>query len=269
VTRGDSEVWILGTVGTLPKNFDWNRQYVAELIDGAKAVLTPPGASIGMGDAAWLLISYGGRLSLPRGQSLEGLMTPELRARFVALRTSLGRDEDRYRTDSPVRAALRLSVDFRDKHGFGGRDGIGKIAGDKDVPMKPAGKESSAYEAIREVLTLPVDKQLTCMGLVLDDLDYQARHAEAAARAWAVGDVRAIKANLSDRPDLFSCVAAMTTSLGAIRERGSAAIVDAIEAALASKGKTIAMLDMRELLRKDGVLERLEKRGLAIEGPRE
>lgn len=268
VARGESEVWILGTVGTLPKNFDWNRQYVSELMDGAKVVLVPPGASVGIGDGVWLLISYGGRLSLPRGQALEALMPPELRARFVALRTSLGHNEERYRTDSPVRAALRLSVDFRNKH-FGGRDGIGKIANDKDVPIKPAGKESSAYDAIREVLTLPVDKQLTCMGLVLDDLNYQARHAEAAARAWAVGDIRTIKANLSDRPDIFNCVAAMAASLGAIRERGTAALAEAVEAALANKGKTIAMLDMRDLLRKDGVLERLEKRGLTIEGPQE
>jgi uncharacterized protein YbaP (TraB family) len=269
VTRGESEVWILGTVASLPKTLDWNRQYVSELIDGAKVVLTPPGAAVGIGDGVWLLITYGNRLSLPRGQALEALMTPELRARFVALRTSLGRDESRYRTDSPFRAGIRLVNDFLDKRGLTGRPGIADIADDKDVPVRPAGKGDSAYDAIKEVLTLPVDKQMVCLDQMVDEIDYQSRHAESAARAWAIGDIRAIKANLSDRPDLMDCIGAMAGTMAALRARNSAATAQAIETALTQKGKTILMLGTRELLRKDGVLERLEKRGLTIEGPRE
>ena len=269
VTRGDSEVWILGTIGALPKNLTWNKEYASELIDGARVVLRPAGASVGIGDGIWLLINYGNRLSLPRGQALEALMPPELRARFIALRTSLGRNEDRYRTDSPFRAGIRIAADFRDKHGLRGQLGIDDIADDKDVPVRPAGKQESAYDAIREVLTLPVDKQMVCLGQMVDELDYQSRHAESAAHAWAVGDIRAIKANLSDRPDLMDCIGAMAETLAGLRARNSATTVQAIETALTQKGKTILLVDMRELLRKDGVLKRLEKRGLTIEGPRE
>jgi hypothetical protein len=104
---------------------------------------------------------------------------------------------------------------------------------------------------------------------MVTELDYQSRHAESAARAWAVGDIRAIKANLSDRPDLMDCIGSIAGTLATLRARNSAATVQAIESALTQKGKTILLLDMRELLRKDGVLERLEKRGLAIEGPRD
>ena len=43
VTRGDSEVWILGTIGALPKNLTWNKEYLSELIDGARVVLRPAG----------------------------------------------------------------------------------------------------------------------------------------------------------------------------------------------------------------------------------
>ena len=269
VARGDSEVWILGTIPALPKDLNWNKNYVSELIDGAKVVLRPAGASVGIGDGIWLLINYGNRLSLPRGQALEALMTPELRARFVALRTSLGREEDRYRTDSPFRAGIRIANDFRDKRGLTGRPGIADMADDKEVPVREAGKQDSAYDAIKEVLTLPVDKQMVCLGQLVDEIDYQSRHAERAARAWAVGDIRAIKANLSDRPDLMDCIGSMATTMATLRARNSAATVQAIETALSQKGKTILLLDMRELLRKDGVLERLKKRGLTIEGPRE
>ena len=30
LTRGNSEVWILGLVGAMPKDLDWNKQYLAD-----------------------------------------------------------------------------------------------------------------------------------------------------------------------------------------------------------------------------------------------
>ena len=127
VTKGDSEVWILATVGPLPKNFSWNKDYVADLFDGARAVITPPGIGVGVGDGVWLLINYGNRLSLPRGQALEATLEAPMRARFADLRATLGKDEERYRTDSPFRAAIRLSQDFRDKAQLTGDNGIYEI----------------------------------------------------------------------------------------------------------------------------------------------
>ncbi|HSS14164.1 MAG TPA: hypothetical protein VLL04_09740, partial [Rhizomicrobium sp.] len=44
LTRGASEVWILGTVGPLPRDMEWNRPTVADLLDGTRAVLLPPRA---------------------------------------------------------------------------------------------------------------------------------------------------------------------------------------------------------------------------------
>ena len=269
VSKGDSEVWILGTVGPLPKNFSWNKDYVADLLDGAKAVITPPGVGIGIGDAAWLLISYGNRLSLPLGQALETTMDAPMRARFVALRTSLGKDEERYRTDSPFRAAIRLSTDFRDKMQLTGDDGIFRLARDKKVPVKPAAENTSGYDVVRDVLTLPTDKQRICLGQMIDDINYLSSHAETAARAWAIGDIRTLKANLDDRPDILDCVATAVGSLGAVRAKAAAAEAAGIEAALNQKGKNIAFINMRELLRKGGVLEQLEARHLTIEGPAE
>src|SRR6185312_15868712 len=85
VTRGDSEVWILGTVGAMPSDLAWNRQALAELIEGARTVLMPPRASIGILEGAWLLLTNGSKLSLPRGQSLEATLPEPLRAHFVAV----------------------------------------------------------------------------------------------------------------------------------------------------------------------------------------
>ena len=271
ISKGDAEVWILATVGPLPKDFSWNTDYVGELLDGAKAVLTPPGFGVGIGDGVWLLINYGNRLSLPRGQALEATLDAPMRARFVALRTRLGQDEDRYRTDSPLRASLRLFTDFRNKAQLTGDawGRIRKLADARDVPMKPIAKSDDGYDAIRDLLTLSTDKQRVCLGQAVDDVDYLSGHAETAARAWAIGDVRTVKANLDDRLDPMDCMSAAVSSLAAIRAKASATEVAGIEAALGQNGKTIALIGMGDLLRKDGVLEQLEARHLTIEGPAE
>src|ERR1700758_3007742 len=68
LTRGDSEVWILGTVGAMPDGLKWNKDYAAELRGGARAILMPPRPSSGVFEGAWFLIPNGSKFSLPRGQ---------------------------------------------------------------------------------------------------------------------------------------------------------------------------------------------------------
>src|SRR5580704_11814959 len=137
LTRGDSEVWILGTVGAMPDGLKWNKDYLAELLEGARAIVMPPRPSLGLFEGAWFLLTNGSKLSLPRGQSLEATLPDTLRGRFIATRTALGQDEGRYRTDTPLRAALRLQGDFGDKSGLSGREPnatIQQLAHDKHVP---------------------------------------------------------------------------------------------------------------------------------------
>src|SRR5471032_2605658 len=122
LTRGNSEVWILGLVGAMPKDMEWNKQYLAELLDGTRTILMPPKPNVGLVDIGWFLIMHGGELSLPRGQSLEASLPDPLRAHFAAARDSIGGDADDYRTDIPIRAAMRLQQDFMKKTDFSYRE---------------------------------------------------------------------------------------------------------------------------------------------------
>ena len=76
LTRGESDVWILGTVGAMPDGLKWNKDYLAELLDGSRAILLPPRPSIGVFEGAWFLLKNGSKFSLPRGQSLEPQLAP-------------------------------------------------------------------------------------------------------------------------------------------------------------------------------------------------
>jgi uncharacterized protein YbaP (TraB family) len=270
ITKGNSEVWIVGTINTMPKDLNWNKRAITELMDSATGVITPPGANMGILEASWMLISYGGRLSLPRSQKLEDTMPPDMRARFVATRNFLGKDADHYETDTPVRAAMRLMGDFWAKSQLNGQDAGGliyKLARAHDVPLKPA----ATFEAgplIKEVLTLPIAQQNVCLDATMEDIDRLSKHGEAAAEAWAIGDVKGVKAHFADSR-LMSCFAAAAHTIAALDQSGTTAMVTAIDTALAKQGKTIVLVGMGPLLRKDGVLERLEAQHLTIEGPAE
>jgi hypothetical protein len=270
LTRGESEVWILGTVGAMPDGLKWNKEYLAQLLDGARAILLPPRPSVGLFEGAWFLITNGSKFSLPRGQSLEPELAPDLRVRFVALREKLGEDEGRYRTDTPLRAALRLFQDLSDKLDLSRdepRDTINRLARSAHVPAAPIAR-FEVLDAAEDVLKLDPAQQKVCLGQTVEDVDRAFTHAIPAAEAWSVGDIRAVKANYGESR-VLDCVTAAVHSVADINERNVADYTQSINAALDKPGKTIAVIDMGPLLRRNGVLDRLEAMHVAIEGPAE
>ena len=270
LTRGDSEVWILGTVGAMPDGLVWNKNYLAALLDGARAILMPPRPSIGVFEGAWFLLTNGSKFSLPRGQSLEPSLSPELRARFVALREKLDESEGHYRTDTPLRAALRLFEDVSDKLDLTRdepRDTISSLARSKHVPSAPIARYE-VLDAAEDVLKLDLAQQKICLAQSVEDADRAFAHAVPAAQAWAIGDIKGVKANYGDSR-VLDCVTAAVHSVADINERNVADYTASINAALDKPGKAIAVIDIGPLLRRNGVLERLQALHVAIEGPAE
>jgi hypothetical protein len=270
LTRGNSEVWLLGMVGAMPDDLDWNKAYVSELLDGARAILMPPKADIALTDIAWFLIWHGSELSLPRGQRLEESLPQDLRTRFVAVRDTVSDDVDDYRTDIPIRAAMRLQQDLRKKAdlSFGEpRNTVENLARRKRIPYAPVAR-FAAMDAVRELLKLSPAQQHACLAQALEDVTWARGHADRAARAWAVGDIKTVKAHYSEWR-LGNCIMGAVQKFSDIDGRNIAEYVSVIDAALDKPGKTIAIIYMGPLLRKNGVLERLQAQGIAIEGPAE
>jgi hypothetical protein len=270
LTRGNSEVWILGLVGAMPEDMDWNKQYLSELLDGARAILMPPKPNVGLVDAGWFLIVHGSELSLPRGQSLEESLPDALRARFVATRDSVSTDAGDYRTDIPIRAAMRLQQDFQKKASLSGREPretIADLATRKHIPSAPVTR-FEAMDAVRDILKLTPQQQRVCLAQAVEDVNWGLAHAGPAARAWAVGDVKGVKANYT-QSRLMDCITGAVHAFGDIDARNTADTAAAIDAALNQPGKTIAVIGMGPLLRRGGVLERLQALHVAIESPAE
>ncbi|HKY17608.1 MAG TPA: TraB/GumN family protein, partial [Rhizomicrobium sp.] len=246
------------------------KEYLSELLDGARAILMPPKADIALTDIAWFLIRHGSKLSLPRGQTLEDSLPGDLRARFVAVRDTVSDDVDDYRTDIPIRAAMRLQQDARDKNDLSFREPrrtIENLANRKRIPVAPVTR-FAAMDAVRDIFKLTPSQQHVCLAQALEDVNWALGHAGTAARAWAVGDIKTVKAHYSEWR-LGNCVIGAVQKFSDIDGRNIAEYVSAMDKALDIPGKTIVVIHIGPLLRKNGVLERLQARGIAVEGPAE
>ena len=270
LTRGNAEVWVLGQVWPVPKGLTWNSDVLADVMEGADAVLSPPRPSINFVDVAWFLLWHGGKLSLPRGQNLEAQLSDDLRRRFLAARDAVKGDSGDYATDIPIRAAVRLQQDFmKASNAEGGqpRGRIGDIARAKKVERRSVIR-FDAMDVVRDLLKLSPEQQRQCLSQAVDDVLWASDHMAPAARAWAVGDVKAMKAHYAESR-LMNCAIGTVTRAAAIEARNVSETVSAIDAALKKPGKTIAVVNLGPLLRKGGVLEKLAAMGVAIQSPAE
>jgi uncharacterized protein YbaP (TraB family) len=267
IKKGDSELIVLGIVDPVPKKLDWDTGGVEAAIKGAKHLILPPGASVGLIEGMWFLMWNHDVVYLPDSTPMESTLPEALRQRFAAARERLHRDADRYSGLRVPLAGLRLVGDFQTDHGLTVRepsDTVEKLARHAGVSSKRAA-EYEALPLIKQLPKMSAAANETCMKDALDDMEIQSAHADAAAQAWATGDLAGIKANSSD--DRFeSCIQALP-NIAALFQRSVNDSLAAANAALAKPGKTVMVVSMGQLLRRGGILDRLAAEGLTVEAP--
>ena len=267
LTKGNSEVWVLGTLAPLPEDLSWNSTRLGALLDGAHALLMPARASVGLFEGSWFLLTNRDLLSMPDGQKLEDTLSPDLKARFVAARTALHKDADHYEDDAPVVAGLVLERDFNNAHDFSTdepADTAKRLARAKHVPVR----EIADYDAMplaKQLLSLGPEASRRCLANAVEDVETRAIHAMPAAKAWAVGDIKTVEAHYS--VSRFDGCLSQTSDYAKLDQRGVADTLAAIKDALSRPGKAVVLIDIGELLRNAGVVEQLRAAGITVEGP--
>ncbi len=271
VSKGDAEVWVLGLAGGLPKGITWNSASLSDVMKGSRAILLPPRPEMSAGvilSAGWLLISECcSFFRLDKGK-LDDLLPEATKIKLSALRQSVGGDAKLYQGDEPLGAAQRLAGDTARKHDLNGESPMStvlKLASSHDVDEQPASR-FNPLPIVREALKLTPQQQLPCLDAALEDTERRIMHARPMAEAWAVGDIEGMKAHFTESRTM-DCMAAAVKTLGALQQAQVTDMVGAIARALEKPGKTFAVVQIGPLLRKGGVLEQLQARGLTIEAP--
>jgi uncharacterized protein YbaP (TraB family) len=265
VSTTDSQIWLLGLASPLPRDFKWNDERVAKALDGARELIIPPTARVGLGDVIGLLIDSKHLVHLPPGQTVRDGLPPDLRARWEEAARGVGRDPAHYDHWRPEIAALVLAQDAERRNGLdhtGAQTSVSALARRLHVKSRRLA-DYRAIELLEGLSTTPAEGSQACLSLAADAAITLKTDAPRLAQAWAKGDLATVRA-LNDRG--AECVD-RDPPVAALLNRMATDWAKDLKVELAKPGKVMVAADLDTLTRKGGLLDQLQAEGLEVIGP--
>jgi hypothetical protein len=262
ITRGDSTVILVGSIGGLPKDFAWRPEALEAATARSQRILYPQEGRVSASDLFRLIWRIRTIARLPNGKTTADYLSPEMQARLEALeadkRTSIWRTQ----------GFVGLSYDLLETGGLerrGGRgvaDAVRRAARTAHVNGKPVGIVRGD-ELVDNLITQPPETYLPCVEASIRAAEAGAEGATARLEAWRslrVADVLATPLDIA----LNLCWPSGDPEIAPVL-RGQWA--DASKLALTEPGVTMGVAPLRILAEPGGVLDQLEAQGLEIHGP--
>jgi uncharacterized protein YbaP (TraB family) len=264
VSNGTTTVYVLGSPSLAPKHMAWDRTIFDRRLAGASGVILPvQDVHVTFGGAFGAAFNY---MRLRSGGPFEATLDAPTRARFVAARTALGQPAKHYPTRNPLAAGLILDADYHDKFGLTTADPtklIKLLAQRARVPVIQRSYDIGPL--MGAMLKTPESAGRGCFNEVLQLVESGPGGTQAAARAWAAGDVRGALAN---ERTYERCIALVPGAVS-FDSRMKADFVADLQKALARPGHAIAVIPLRTLLAQGGVLDQLRAKGFKVTTPGE
>lgn len=281
VSRGEHVLWILGTQSPVPKDIEWASGETAARIRQAQEILRPPtariDADVGFFGGLALLPSAMSARKNPDGKTLQQVLPPETYARWLVLKQRyIGRDSgvEKFR---PVFAANELWEAAIKKSGLSQRNVVWPVV--KDIADEVDAKLSTPSftvkladpkKALKQFKNTALD-DVACFERTLTRVETDLGPMRQRANAWAVGDVKTLRA----LPYVDSQGACQDAFLSAtvMKERGMADLdvrteavwIAEAERVLGEHSISFALLPMKELLDNDGYVAKLRAKGYVVE----
>jgi len=264
VSDGDTTVYVLGAPSLAPKHMDWDRAIFERRLAGANLVILPfQDVKVTVTGALGAAFNF---MRLRGGGPFEATLDPATQARFAAARTRLGQPADHYGTRNALAAGLRLATDYRDHDALTNSDPtklIKLLAGRAKVRITQ--RSYNLGPLMGAILRTPPAAGRACFDEVLGQVEAGPGVTQAAARAWAQGDVRGA---LSNERTYERCIALVPGAQSFDAQVKADQVAD-IERALKAPGHAIAVVPLRPLLAQGGVLDQLRSKGFTVKTPGE
>ena len=265
VRRGGSEVVILGSVSPLPQSLQWDEGALKRALTGARQLLlTSPEAEIGLLDAPGAAIQV---LRLRALTPLPKRTPPALYARVVAAARLARLDPAKLSGWRPAPAGAVLIGGFQHAAGLSmAKPGstVERLAKAARVPVREVTRVSG-MPFLSTVVRMDEAQQQRCLAAAVDEVDWEAGHATPLAQAWAAGRVERARAERSQA--LWGSCLQDLPSVRALADRGVDQAFAAMQSALSQPGRTVAVVDLRFLDTRNGLLDRLRAAGATVDLP--
>jgi uncharacterized protein YbaP (TraB family) len=276
VQRGDHVLWILGTVSPLPRRVTWQPDAVLAVLKQAQEVV-PAWPSYGIGanpiTALRVYIQWRRMQKPPDHMPLQQTLPPQLYARVAALEARYDPHDKTLEQLRPMLAAERLMEKVLEASGLTAHNEVQQsvlqLARVQGVRVRQDKlRIDDPLDVLKDVGATPLSGEIACLDAVVTRLETDLGPMQARARAWALGDVAALRA-LPHTDNRTACVAAVSTSerVRSLIERAQDDWLVAVEDSLARNRGTLAVQSMDRLLGEHGALATLKAHGYEVEGP--
>jgi uncharacterized protein YbaP (TraB family) len=276
VRSGDHTLWILGTISPLPKKMVWQPDAVEEALKYTQEVV-PAWPSYGIGanpiTALRVYIAWRHLQKPPDSLPLRESLPPPLYARVEALRMRYAPRDNKIEQMRPMLAARELLTHVLDAAGLAVRNEVQQevltLAARHGVRVhQDKLRIDDPVDVLKDVGATPLTGEVACLDAVVTLLETDLGNMQARARAWALGDVEALR-QIPHADDRAACIAAVSTSerVRKLIARAQDNWLVTVTDSLARNRGTLAVQSMERLLGEHGALATLRARGYEVEGP--
>ncbi|MDB5472427.1 MAG: GumN family protein [Caulobacter sp.] len=260
VSDGDTTIYVLGVPGALPKGTGWDERRLAMRLEGAKALILPPrikARPVVM--TAYLLTN---QKKFQGGPPVDGALAARLERNRAALKVK----PQTLAKWKPGVQGMILAGELQKplKLDDGQPEGrILALARKAKVKQVRAGTAIDPMPALKSLVDLDAAGQRICLEDALDQVEAGRGPLREASAGWARGDV---KSALRAQRGFERCLARLPM-LSALSRKAMGDTSSTIARQMAVPGKAVAVVDLRQLLARGGVLDQLRARGFKIDTP--
>lgn len=255
-------VILVGEIAEVPKATPWRPERLEGATARAQRIILGTKAKVSPGDIFRLIFRGGGLTKLPKGRAAADYLDSRQMKRLGALETRFDQDYARQNFLMTAFDLLSKRLAFNRDTADDASDVVRKAARNAKIPTQPVG-EVRGEDMLDNLFAAAPETHIPCLEAAMTAAEAGPDIVVERGRAWTGFDVPSVMANPLEEA-LGRCWPWTNDGFGpALRQQWVGAIHDAT----LQPGVTLAVVPLRVLAEQDGVLDQLEKRGLAISGP--
>lgn len=293
VMKDDHTLWIFGYLTPIPNHMQWQSDRVEKVLANAQEYIPMPKTEIDI--SPWVKYNpinlvRGWRLANRLQHSVDNkplaeVLPPELYERFVALKTKYfprNNDIEKLRPLSAGSAMVREITQKEDlKQANAILSRIDRLAArnrklkttDVEVAVKLEGGYGTLAERVETMVnSITPAQEFACFDTQLARMETDLEAMKSRANSWAqgyIGEFRGIRLLRGEDDPCFNLLLASSegATITDLFNRQKQEWLKAAESALERNTSTFAVLQIRELIEKNGLLAQLAARGYDIKAP--
>lgn len=255
-------VLLVGEITNVPRTAPWRPERLEAAATGAQRIILGTKAKVSPGDILRIIFKGGKLTRLPDKGVASDYLDAKRLARLRALEARYGQSYDRGNFLMTAFDLLSKRLAFSKDTTEDATDVVRKSARRADIPTRPVG-EVRGKDILDNLFAMAPASHLPCLDAAMAAAEIGPDIVTARGTAWTRFDIPAVMGNPLETA-LGRCWPWTDDSFGpALRGQW----VEAIDGALVQPGVTLAVIPVRVLAEPDGVLDRLERRGLSVKGP--